>query len=91
MNLEKEVKILQEEVEKIKERNQRVEADKGWETSKIRTAFIALVTFVLVFIFMEFSPGQAPLPNALFAVIAYWISTETYGILKNWWLNRKKA
>lgn len=88
--MESEIKKLKEEIEKIKERNRRVEADKAWETSKTRTAFIALVTFVLVFVFLNISGGERPMINALIAVAGYWISTESYSILKNWWLRKKR-
>lgn len=90
MSLEQELKEFKIEIEKIKTRNKRVEADKAWETSKTRTAFIAAVTFVLVFVFLNFSGGERPLLNALIAVVGYWISTESYGILKNWWLKKRR-
>ena len=41
-------KELQEEVEKIKERNKRVELDKKWETSLTRKCFIAILTYIVV-------------------------------------------
>lgn len=91
MSVEQELKELKTEIETIKARNRRVEADKAWEKSKTRTAFIAGMTFILVFIFMKVSPGQEPLPSAVFAVVAYWISTESYGVLKKWWLGRKRV
>ena len=84
------LKELEREIEKIKERNKRVEADKAWETSKTRAAFIAFVTFSLVYVFTVVSGGERPLSNAVFAVAGYWISTETYGILKKWWLRKRK-
>lgn len=82
---------LEEEIEKIKERNHRVEADKAWETSKTRTAFISIVTFVLLYLFMILINADRPFLNALVSVIAYWISTETYGVLKKWWLKRRNG
>ena len=82
---------LQKEVEAIKARNARVEADKDWETSKTRTFFICLITFGLVYGFSLLTgQSQAPL-NSLIAVAAYWISTESYSVLKNWWLKRRKT
>ncbi len=82
-------KELEEEINKIKLRNKKVEADKAWETSKTRTAFIAFVTFTLVYFFTVISGGDMALLNAIFAVTGYWISTETYNVLKNWWLKRR--
>lgn len=89
-SLPDEIQLLKEEIEKIKERNKRVEADKAWEVSKTRTAFISVITFVLIYLFLLFGNANNPILNALLAVVAYWISTETYGVLKRWWLKRRK-
>lgn len=40
--------LLQEEIEKIKTRNARVELDKAWETSWTRRLFICLLTYLVV-------------------------------------------
>ena len=85
----KELEKLQQEVEKIKERNQRVEADKAWETSKTRTVFIGVVTFLLIYIFMVTVKAEQPFLKAGVSVMAYWISTESYGVLKKWWLKKR--
>lgn len=87
--MEERVKQLEEEIEKIKARNKRVEADKAWETSTTRNVFISLSTYVLILIFMLLIMDPHPYLNALFAAIAYFISTLSYGVLKNWWLKRK--
>ena len=39
-------------VEKILERNKRVEADKAWETSNARRLIISLMTYAIVVIFL---------------------------------------
>lgn len=83
------IKELKEEIEKIKARNKRVEADKAWELSKTRTTFIAISTYLLIFTFMILIGDNRPFLNALVASIGYLISTFTYGILKKWWLKRK--
>lgn len=88
--LEEEIIILKEEIEKIKSRNRRVEADKAWELSKTRTLFIAVSTYLLIFTFMILIGDGRPVLNALVASIGYLISTSTYGILKNWWLKKQK-
>ena len=90
MSVEDQVSSLQEEIEKIKTRNKRVEADKAWETSKTRALFVALVTFALAFLFMVLIDEREPLWKALAGSIAYLASTTTYGILKNLWLKRQK-
>lgn len=89
--MEERVKQLEAEIEQIKQRNKRVEADKAWETSKTRTAFVAIITFVLIYLFMRLIHAEQPLLNAFVSVAAYWLSTESYGILKKWWLQKKSS
>lgn len=89
MTVQERIGRLEEEIAKIKARNRRVEGDKAWETSKTRTAFISVVTFLLLLGFMILINVEHPFLNAVVATVAYWLSTETYGILKQWWLRRK--
>jgi len=42
---------LEEEINKIKERNKRVELDKKWETSGTRKILIAILTYIIVVIY----------------------------------------
>lgn len=85
-----EIEKLWEEVEKIKARNKRVEADKAWETSKTRMLFVSVVTFLLAYLFMNLINERESLWKALAGSIAYIASTTTYGILKAWWLKRNR-
>lgn len=80
---------LEKEIEIIKARNRRVEADKAWELSKTRTAFISLTTFILLYVFFRLNQSEAPFLNAAISTIAYLLSTFSYGILKSWWLKNK--
>lgn len=86
--LEQTVELLQTDVESIKARNRRVEADKAWETSTTRTLFIAISSFLLIYIVMSLAGADNPFLNALISTTAYLLSTATYGILKQWWLRR---
>lgn len=90
MNIEDEIKVLRQEIEAIKARNKRVEADKGWETSWTRNIFIAVVTFVLAYILMLLITESQPFGKALVGSVLYLLSTQTYGILKKWWLRNRK-
>lgn len=81
---------LEKRVSQIEERNKRVEANKAWETSKTRTRFISIITFIIIFIFMKSINAERPFLNALIAVAAYWLSTQSYGILKSWWLEKRR-
>lgn len=86
-----EVKRLSEEIEKIKQRNKRVEADKAWETSKTRTLFIAVTTFLLAFILMMVIDEKQPFLKAFAGAMLYLMSTTTYGVLKAWWLKNNRT
>ena len=45
---------LGKEIEKIKERNKRMEADKAWETSFTRRALISVATYIVISSFLLF-------------------------------------
>ena len=42
---------LKQEIEKIKERNKKVELDKKWETSLTRRVLIVILTYIVVVIY----------------------------------------
>lgn len=84
------VEKLEKEIEKIKERNRRVEGDKAWETSWTRRIFLAISTYILVSIFLIAIGVAKPFISAIIPAIAYLISTFSLGILKSWWLQRRK-
>ena len=44
-------KDLEKEIEKIKQRNRKVEIDKAWETSYVRKISIAVLTYMIVVIY----------------------------------------
>lgn len=46
-----ELKNIEEELEKINQRNKRVELDKAWETSGIRKVCICILTYIVVIIY----------------------------------------
>lgn len=88
-NLASEVSELKAEIERIKARNKRVEADKAWELSKTRSGFIAASTYLLILVFMLLIHDNHPFLNAFIASIGYLISTASYDLLKKWWLRRR--
>lgn len=88
MKIEESIKIIQEEINSIKARNKRVEANKAWEISKTRAVFIACITYLLILLFMILIKEQHPFVNAFIAATGYLISTFSYDILKKWWLRR---
>lgn len=90
-DIEKEITALKAEIESIKARNKRVEADKAWETSSSRVIFIAVSVYILAVLLMIITGTINPFLNALIPSVGYLLSTLTYGILKNWWLKRRNS
>lgn len=84
MNIEKEIEL-------IKERNQRVEADKAWETSIFRTALIAVVTYVVVAVFLYVVGVQNFLLSALVPAIGFYLSTKSLPFVKDWWIKNRRT
>lgn len=82
------IEKLQFEIEEIKKRNQRVEADKAWETSWMRKIIILVLTYIVIVIFFFFAQLPKPFLNAIVPAIAFVLSTLTVPIFKKWWLNR---
>ena len=90
MTTEEKFKQLTEEIEAIKARNKRVEADKAWETSVVKRIFTALSTYLLITIIFYIIGVERAYIQAVIPAIAYIVSTSSYSILKSWWLKRKK-
>ncbi len=88
--MEKEIQELQKEIELIKSRNKRVEADKAWETSNARKIIIAVLTYLVMSLFMLSIGVPNPLINAIVPTLGFLLSTVSVGILKNWWEKKRK-
>ena len=80
---------IQREIDLIKERNKRVEADKGWETSWTRRLFIAITTYLLIVIFMFVAKLEKPFIGAIVPAAAYLISVSTLPYLKKYWVKKR--
>jgi hypothetical protein len=80
------IEDLEEEINKIKQRNTRVEKDKKWETSWIRRILIAFGTYILILLFMFTIGADKPFLSALIPSIAFLLSTASLEVVKKWWL-----
>lgn len=77
---------LKQEIEKIKERNKRVELDKKWETSLTRRILIVILTYIVVVIY-SFSIDKINniFLSSLVPVFGFVLSTMSLnGIRKIW-------
>ena len=82
------IEELQLEINEIKKRNQRVEADKAWETSWTRKVIILLFTYIVIVIFFFFARLPKPFINAIVPAIAFVVSTLTVPLFKKWSLRK---
>lgn len=76
---------LEKEIEEIKKRNLRVEADKAWETSAARKCAILVLTYVVMVVFFVVARIERPFVNAIVPVLAFALSTLTLSLFKKWW------
>jgi len=84
---------LQEEINAIKKRNKKVEAEKAWETSILRKLSILILTYSIVFIVMLLIWIEKPMMNAIIPIIWYLLSTISLWFLKKKYIenyNRNK-
>ena len=81
---------LQKEIEQLKARNRRVEADKARETSLARKIIIMLLTYVVIVIFLYAARLTKPRINAIIPTIGFVLSTLGLNIFKNLWLKHRK-
>jgi preprotein translocase subunit SecF len=79
---------LKEEIEKIQERNRRVEADKAWETSFTRMAVLAVITYIVAMLALWVIGNDAPFVNALIPTIGFLLSVQSLPLVKRWWVRK---
>lgn len=77
---------LEEEIEKIKERNKRVETEKAWETSWTRKFMVIILTYTVISIVFIFMGTPEPFKNAVIPSVAFILSTLSGPLIKNFWL-----
>jgi hypothetical protein len=79
---------LEKRLEAIESRNQRVSADKAWETSLIRKVCIAALTYLVVASYLIIIHKDQPWINALVPVMGYLLSTLVLAQVKANWVKR---
>jgi hypothetical protein len=77
---------LKSEVNKIKKRNKRVEADKAWETSKTRRAIISIATYLIIVWWLYLVNDPSPWINSVVPTVLFVLSTLTLRFIKSWWI-----
>ncbi|MFH1770671.1 MAG: hypothetical protein ABH828_03880 [archaeon] len=80
---------IEEELEKIKQRNKKVELDKAWETSFTRKVIVFILTYIVIVIFFYFAGLPKPFINSIVPALAFVLSTVTLPFFKKLWLRTK--
>jgi hypothetical protein len=81
------IEDLKKELDEIKARNKRVEADKAWEISWTRKLLILILTYIVIVIFFLVAKLPDPFVNAVVPSVAFVLSTLTVPLFKKWWIN----
>ena len=79
---------MKADLEAIKQRNQRVEVDKAWETSTTRKMVIGAMTYIIIVIFLFLIEAPYPFLNAIVPVIGFLLSTATLLWCKEKWIQK---
>ncbi|MSU54802.1 MAG: hypothetical protein EXS48_03170 [Candidatus Staskawiczbacteria bacterium] len=79
---------IENEINLIKERNQKVEADKAWETSAFRIASLVVMTYIVTSIVFYAIGVNNFLVSALIPTVGYYLSTLSIPFLKKWWIEK---
>lgn len=83
---------IEKEIQKIIERNKKVEAEKAWETSVYRKVAIVLLTYLVVSFLLWFLSFDRPFLSAIIPCIGYILSTFSLGFLQKMYIkNYKKS
>ncbi|HYF04735.1 MAG TPA: hypothetical protein VEA59_01040 [Patescibacteria group bacterium] len=81
---------LETRINEIEKRNQRVESDKAWETSKTRLTFIAVITYLVALASLIIIGSPQPYLSAFVPVVGFLLSTLSLPPLKEYWKRKIK-
>ena len=83
------METTEERLNKIEERNKRVELDKAWETSFARILSISIITYIVAFCVLFSMEVSKSYLNALIPVLGFIISTQSIPVVKRYWIKNK--
>lgn len=83
-------KELEQEIQKIKLRNRKVELDKKWETSWTRRICIMILTYIVVIIYSHLIRNNNNIfLSSLVPVIGFTLSTLSLKLVRKVWEKNK--
>jgi hypothetical protein len=84
--MQEKIQNLEKEIELIKQRNLRVEADKAWERSWARRMFITVSTYIIAGVWLVVIHDTFPWLKAFVPALGYLLSTLSLPFIKRWWI-----
>ena len=81
---------LEQRVQTIEKRNEKVEIDKSWETSWTRRGLLALFTYLAIGFYLAAVNIEKPWLNAIVPSVAFMLSTLTMTFFKKMWVKYLK-
>ncbi len=88
VELDARLQELENKLQEIALRNQRVEVEKAWEVSATRKLSIMLITYLLVVIVFFLASVPDFLFNALIPTLGFYLSTLSLPFVKHFWIKR---
>ncbi|MFH0906407.1 MAG: hypothetical protein V1824_03650 [archaeon] len=81
-----EIELIKEEINKIKERNKRVELDKAWELSGFRNIVILILSYIVTTLFFYITKIPNTFIESIIPAIGFFLSTLSLPIFKKIWI-----
>lgn len=80
---------LEQRIQKIEERNKKVENDKAWETSTLRKILIIIMTYIFAVLYLKIADTTNPYFGAIVPCAGFYLSTQSINIIKKWWIKKR--
>ena len=74
----------------IEARNKQVEANKAWETGKIRIISITILTYIIMFATISYLGLPKPMVSALIPTLGFFLSTLPLNFIKKRFIAKLK-
>jgi hypothetical protein len=84
-------KDIEKRIRGIEARNRRVELDKAWETSWTRKVSVAVLTYIVVSLYLAFVVKIDPWINAIVPTMGFLLSTLTLNYVKAYWVKKREV
>lgn len=89
MEVDERLEVLERELQAIKERNARVEADKAWETSWARAGTIGGITYFVAAGVLWVIGTERVWLGAVVPVVGFLLSVQSLPVVKRWWIETR--